>query len=306
MAILGQGTGANRRWASWWQRALASTLGMIPVACLLVLGTLVPPPPEVWAQPGSAPPRPRQANKTRATPPQTPAAPQTPALPTPPSAGLDTPKSTLGYALGLIKGSTIAEEFKAQKAPFDYAAYAQGFSDAMNGVPARLPEEQIASALREFWGQMEKEQEVFRREMVERGKVHQEKGAEFLAANATRKGVIKLPSGLQYEVLTAGSGPKPKPTDIVSTQYRGTHIDGQTFDATNAEQPSAKFAVEEAVPGWQEALPLMAVGSRWRLVLPTELAYGEEGLPPLIEPNEVLVYELKLLRIEPPRRAGGD
>ncbi len=216
----------------------------------------------------------------------------------PGEAPLDTPEGTLGYALGLRIGSQIAADFRAQKAPFDFSALAQGLSDAVRGTPPRLPDEQLTAALQAFEARMQQERESFRQQMVERGKANRAKAAQFLAANKGKKGIVTLPSGLQYEVLQAGDGPKPKPTDVVSTHYRGTHLDGKQFDASDPAQGPLRFPVQQVIPGWQEALALMPVGSKWRLWVPPDLGYGDEGSPPVIEPGEVLVFEMELLGIE--------
>ncbi len=239
------------------------------------------------AQPGNAPPR-KSAPEPLAA-----------ALVPPSDATLDTPEGTLGYALGLRIGSRIAADFRAQKAPFDFAALAQGLADAVNGVPARLPDDQLVGALQAFDTRIQREQAEFRQQMAEKGRVNKGKAEEFLAANKGRKGVVTLPSGLQYEVLKAGNGPRPKPTDVVATHYRGTHLDGSEFDASDPARGPLKFPIAAVVPAWQEALPMMGVGSKWRLWAPPEMGYGEEGSPPVIEPNEVLVFEIELLDIEP-------
>ena len=216
----------------------------------------------------------------------------------PGEAPLDTPEGTLGYALGLRIGSQIAADFRAQKAPFDFSAMAQGLSDAVRGTPPRLPDEQLTAALQAFEARVQQERESFRQQMVEKGKANRAKAAQFLAANKGKKGIVTLPSGLQYEVLQAGDGPKPKPTDVVSTHYRGTHLDGKQFDASDPAQGPLRFPVQQVIPGWQEALALMPVGSKWRLWVPPDLGYGDEGSPPVIEPGEVLVFEMELLGIE--------
>lgn len=216
----------------------------------------------------------------------------------PGEAPLDTPEGTLGYALGLRIGSQIAADFRAQKAPFNFSALAQGLSDAVRGTPPRLPDEQLTAALQAFEARMQQERESFRQQMVEKGKANRAKAAQFLAANKGKKGIVTLPSGLQYEVLQAGDGPKPKPTDVVSTHYRGTHLDGKQFDASDPAQGPLRFPVQQVIPGWQEALALMPVGSKWRLWVPPDLGYGDEGSPPVIEPGEVLVFEMELLGIE--------
>jgi FKBP-type peptidyl-prolyl cis-trans isomerase len=214
---------------------------------------------------------------------------------------LDTPEGTLGYALGLRIGSRIAADFRAQKAPFDFAALAEGLADAVNGVPARLPDERMMAALEAFDAKLLKDQEALRKQMAEKGRANQAKAEQFLAANKARKGVVTLPSGMQYEILRAGNGPRPKPTDLVATHYRGTHLDGGEFDATDPAQGPMKVRIPAVVPAWQEALPLMGVGSKWRLWVPPQMAYGEEGALPVIEPNELLVFEIELLGIEAPR-----
>jgi FKBP-type peptidyl-prolyl cis-trans isomerase FklB len=144
----------------------------------------------------------------------------------------------------------------------------------------------------------EKDRELTAR-MAEAAKKNLAAGRDFLTANAKQAGVVTLPSGLQYTVLKEGSGPKPTLEDVVAAHYRGTHIDGSQFDGTEPEGEPAAFPLRGVVPGWQEALPLMAVGSKWRVWLPPELGYGDAGSPPAIEPNEVLVFEIELLEIKP-------
>jgi len=215
-------------------------------------------------------------------------------------ANLATPEGRLGYALGLRIGSRIAADFKAQKAPIDTAALARGLADAVVGAPPRLDEQAIAQALEGFEARMREQERDFAKRMAEVAKANKVKAAEFMKKNATKQGVTSLPSGLQYEILKTGAGPQPKPDDTVSTHYRGTHVDGTEFDATDPKGEPATFPLRGVVPGWQEALPLMKVGSKWKLYVPPELGYGEEGSPPVIEPNEVLVFEIELVNIASP------
>ena len=164
----------------------------------------------------------------------------------------------------------------------------------------RLDEQKIAAALEGFEARMREQEREFAKRMAEVAKVNKAKAAEFLKANAAKEGIVTLPSGLQYEVLKAGAGQSPKPDDTVATHYRGTHLDGKEFDATDPQGEPATFPIPGVVPGWQEALPLMKVGAKWRLYVPPELGYGEEGSPPVIEPNEVLIFEIELVKIGGP------
>ena len=155
----------------------------------------------------------------------------------------------------------------------------------------------IAAALEGFEARMRDQEREFAKRMTEVAKTNKAKAVEFLRTNATKKGIVTLPSGLQYEVLKTGAGPQPRSEDTVSTHYRGTHLDGKEFDATDPQGEPATFPLSGVVPGWQEALPLMKVGSKWRLYVSPELGYGVEGSPPVIEPNEVLVFEIELMKI---------
>ena len=124
-------------------------------------------------------------------------------------------------------------------------------------------------------------------------------GATFLAENKSKPGVVTTDSGLQYFVLVAGSGPRPKPTDNVTVHYRGTLIDGTEFDSSYSRGESASFPLDQVIPGWTEALQLMSVGSTYRLFIPPELAYGERGAGLMIGPNATLLFEVELLATEP-------
>src|SRR6201996_6499938 len=123
-------------------------------------------------------------------------------------------------------------------------------------------------------------------------------GAAFLAANATKEGVVTLPSGLQYKILTAGTGPKPTASDSVVCNYRGTLLDNTEFDSSYKRGQPATFAVGQVIKGWTEALQLMPVGSKWQLFIPKDLAYGERGQGPDIGPNATLIFEVELLSIQ--------
>ena len=123
-------------------------------------------------------------------------------------------------------------------------------------------------------------------------------GDAFLAENARKDGVVVLPSGLQYKILKAGEGKKPTETDTVVCQYRGTLIDGTEFDSSYRSGQPATFEVKGVIPGFREALKLMPVGSKWQLVIPSELAYGDRGAGNAIEPNATLIFEIELISIK--------
>lgn len=231
---------------------------------------------------------------------------QPPAVETvaPPAASADrqqlaTPAEELGYALGFRIGQRIIADHRAMGTPLDAAALARGLADAVRDAPPQLDEAGFRRVLTAFEKQMEDRDRELAARMAEAGKKNLAAGREFLAGNAKQPGVVTLPSGLQYAVLKEGAGPKPTLDDVVEARYRGTHVDGTEFDGTDPEGEPAAFPLRGVVPGWQQALPLMKVGSKWRVWLPPELGYGDAGSPPAIEPNEVLVFEIELIRIKP-------
>jgi len=130
-------------------------------------------------------------------------------------------------------------------------------------------------------------------------KITEKEEASFLATNKGKAGVVTLPDGLQYKILTPGTGPKPTATDTVLCQYRGTHVDGTEFDSSYKRGQPATFPVSQVIKGWTEALQLMPVGSKWQLTIPPTLAYGDKGVGNVIGPNETLIFEVELLSIQP-------
>jgi len=127
--------------------------------------------------------------------------------------------------------------------------------------------------------------------------LNKQKGDAFLAKNKNNPGVITLPDGLQYKIITAGTGPKPTDIDTVTVHYAGRLIDGTEFDSSYKRNEPASFSVNGVIPGWTEALKLMPVGSEWELYIPSQLAYGEEGAAGSIGPNETLIFKVKLIAI---------
>ena len=191
--------------------------------------------------------------------------------PTAPPA-LGSPKAEAGYAVGFNVGS----QMRAAGLPEDAETEAlmRGLRDGLAGQPSMLSDAQIRAAMVRLQGSMSQRHEA----MAARASVeNRAKGLAFLKANGAKKGVVTLPDGLQYEVLKVGSGPRPKASDTVVVNYRGTLIDGTEFDSSYARGQAAEFPVGRVIRGWTEALQLMPVGSKWRLVLPADLAYGDKG-----------------------------
>ncbi len=204
---------------------------------------------------------------------------------------LESFQDKLGYSMGLDVGNY----FKGIGDEITFESLLKGIEDAFQGNSPLLSAEEIAAVQKEFGEKMQAKQQEQLAEMKEKNK---KLGSDYLVENKKKKGVIATASGLQYEMLEKGNGTKPKATDKVKVDYVGTLIDGTEFDSSIKRGEPAVFGVDQVIPGWSEALQLMDVGSKYRLVIPSELAYGEKGAPPVIEPNSVLVFEVSLLGIE--------
>jgi len=191
------------------------------------------------------------------------------------------------YAIGVDVGSTM----RLGEAEIDMNSLTQGFSDGYGDKELLLSDEEIQQVLREFAMQMQQQEAERRTAMLE---TNLREGDAYLTENGQREGVITTASGLQYEVLEQGNGPKPTSADRVSVNYRGSLIDGTEFDSSN--EP-VTFGVGGVISGWTEALQLMNVGSKFRVVVPSALGYGERGNPPRIGPNATLVFEIELVEI---------
>ncbi len=240
------------------------------------------------------PPAANSQTSTPATTPKTPAAKTHVAPGTTKSntaAGLTTEKEKDSYALGLNIGRGLSK----QPVDLDAAAVARGVKDAMSGGKTLLTDEEAAAHLEQLKDQVQKATEA---KMQQLGAENQKAGAAFLAENKTKEGVVTLPSGLQYKILTAGTGPKPTATDTVVCQYKGTLLDGTEFDSSYKRGQPATFAVGKVIKGWTEALQLMPVGSKWQIFIPADLAYGERGAGNVIPPNATLIFEVELVSIQ--------
>jgi FKBP-type peptidyl-prolyl cis-trans isomerase FklB len=204
---------------------------------------------------------------------------------------LKTQKEKFSYALGMSQGKRLGESLRKQSVPFDPAILARGMKDGMAGGKTLLTEQEAQATMDEMRKDLTQKQQA----------AGKKEGDEFLAANKGKQGVVTLPSGLQYKILTAGTGPKPTASDTVSCNYKGMLINGTEFDSSYKRGQPTKFPVGGVIKGWTEALQLMPVGSKWQLVIPSSLAYGESGNQG-IPPNSTLIFEVELVSIEAPEK----
>ena len=204
---------------------------------------------------------------------------------------LTSERDKISYALGLEMGNNL----KRQGIDIDPTLLGQGIKDALAGGTPRLSEAEAREAVMKFQkDQMAKQQEA---QKAASAKAKAE-GDAFLAANAKKDGVVTLPSGLQYKVITQGTGATPKASDTVSVHYRGRLVDGTEFDSSYKRNEPTSFPVGGVIPGWTEALQLMKVGSKWELYVPAKLAYGDRGAGGVIPPGATLIFEVELLSIK--------
>ncbi len=200
-------------------------------------------------------------------------------------------KEKTSYAIGAQMGA----DMKRSGMEVDPDLVARGFRDGYSGRKLLLTDQQMSETLANVNKIMaSKGPEVMKQEAEN----NRQQGEAFLAQNAKKEGVRVLSSGLQYKVLKTGTGPVPKLTDTVVVNYRTTFIDGTELDSSYRRGQPFVFQVNRVIKGWVEALQLMNVGAKWQLFIPPKLAYGEQGSPPAIGPNETLIYELELLSIK--------
>jgi FKBP-type peptidyl-prolyl cis-trans isomerase FklB len=208
---------------------------------------------------------------------------------------LKTQKEKFSYALGMNAAKRMSESLKKQSVPFDPALLVRGMKDGMAGGKTLLTDEEAQAVLSEMTKQLHDQQQAKRQQS---GEANTKEGEAFLAANKGKDGVVALPSGLQYKILTAGTGAKPAATDSVVCNYRGTLINGTEFDSSYKRGQPATFPVNGVIKGWTEALQLMPVGSKWQLFIPSDLAYADRGAGADIGPGSTLIFEVELLSIE--------
>ena len=190
----------------------------------------------------------------------------------------------VSYALGVSIGNNFQNSGIKDLIVEDFV---KGLTDVLNDVKPAISYDEAKQVINDYFLKLQKE----------KLEINKKAGEEFLLINRGRAGVVELPSGLQYQVLKMGDGPKPAATDKVKCHYHGTLINGMVFDSSVERGKPAVFGVNQVIPGWVEALQLMPVGSKWRLFIPSNLAYGEHGAGEMIEPNSTLIFDVELLDI---------
>ena len=202
---------------------------------------------------------------------------------------LTSKNDSVSYALGVLIGENNKQQMKSAPGvdQLNKEIMIAAFTKAFSGDSLQIKPEKANAAIQAFFAEVSKGE----------GDKNLKAGEEFLAANKTKTGVVTLPSGLQYEIIKVGTGPKPTAEDQVKCHYHGTTIDGKVFDSSVDRKEPATFPVNRVIPGWTEALQLMPVGSKWKLFIPAALAYGERGAGQDIKPNSTLIFEVELLEI---------
>jgi FKBP-type peptidyl-prolyl cis-trans isomerase len=282
---------------------------LVAATSLLAAGTMLP--GNVWAQqPAATSPQQAPAAKSQSAP--TPGTQKAPAAktgqPTKPKTQtvltLKTPKDKTSYAVGLNVGKSLGAQLQQQSVEVDQAILVRGVKDALAGGKTLLTDDEAKAVLMQLQTEVRAKQQekmkVEQEKMKVAGEANKKEGDGFLAANRTKEGVVTLPSGLQYRILTEGTGPKPTAADTVSCNYRGTLINGTEFDSSYKRGQPLSIQVTGVIKGWTEALQLMPVGSKWQLFIPSDLGYGDRGADPRsgIGPGATLIFEIELLSIQ--------
>jgi len=204
---------------------------------------------------------------------------------------LKTQKDKISYSVGV----SVARNFQQQGVEINPDVMIVGLKDALTGGKLQFTEDEIHKILNTYQEELRLKQAKARDAAAEK---NGKDGAAFLAANKMQKGVVTLPSGLQYKILKEGDGRKPTDADTVECHYRGTLVNGTEFDSSYRAGKPVSFKVTGVIPGWTEALKLMSVGSKWQLFIPSQLAYGERGAGNRVGPRETLIFDVELIAIK--------
>jgi len=204
--------------------------------------------------------------------------------------GLEDPIAQQSYGMGALVGSQLSQDITG----VETAAFVKGLTDAMEGRELALDVPQLAAAISDYEA---RQQAAFEQQMQAVAQENAASGQTFRNSFATEEGVTTLASGLQYKVLKQGDGENPAPDATVQVHYRGSLIDGTEFDSSYAQGEPVRFPLARVIPGFSEALSRMSVGAKWKIVVPPELAYGEQGVGTHIAPNSTLVFEVELIEV---------
>lgn len=204
---------------------------------------------------------------------------------------IETDLDIISYSVGM----SIGEDIKARGIQINPNLVARGIQDILSGEETIISKQEAMQVLSQLQEQITAQQ---REELARMASKNLQVGQAFLAQNANRENVIVTESGLQYEILNAGTGAIPTAEDIVTVDYRGIYIDGKEFDSSYQRGEPVEFSVNGIIPGWTEALLMMKEGAKWRLFIPSDLAYGAQGALPVIEPNTTLVFEVEFKSIQ--------
>ena len=197
---------------------------------------------------------------------------------------LNNSTDSLSYSFGLLIGNNMfVQGVNVINQDLFMAGFDKGYKDQEPAISIEVANQYV--------------QDYFNKQISDEANMNLQKSAEFLVENQAREGVVTLPSGLQYKIITPGTGELPQATDQVRVHYHGTFIDGKVFDSSIDRNEPIVFGVNQVIPGWTEALQLMQVGSRWMLYIPPALAYGEQGAGGVIGPNQALIFEVELIEI---------
>jgi FKBP-type peptidyl-prolyl cis-trans isomerase len=203
---------------------------------------------------------------------------------------IKTDRDKLSYSIGV----SIGRNLKTEKTDVDLNLLIKGLKTTISGEKSLLSEQEIRQVMSDYQKQLRQRAMLSKQQAAGENKKN---GDAYLSEYKTQKGVLALPSGVLYKVVKEGNGKKPSESDIVEVNYRGALINGKEFDATKPGEP-ANLKVASLIAGWKQTLSVMPVGSRWQIVIPSELAYGERGVGGDIGPNEVLVFDVELLAIK--------
>ena len=212
---------------------------------------------------------------------------------------LTTKKDKVSYAIG----ADLGKKLKTSAIDVDPTILTRALKDTLTGAKVDMTDDEIRATLTDLTKDLQQKQVVASKEASEKNR---KAGEEFLTANKSKEGVMALPDGLQYKILTPGNGPKPTASDTVVCNYKGTLIDGKEFDSSYKRGQPATFPVSGVIKGWTEALQMMPVGSKWQLFIPPDLAYGDRQAGPDITPGSTLVFEVELMTIQPKTAAAPD